>query len=103
MGQLNGQTKNPVPLKRDNATGHVSRETLFVADRDTIAAIATAPGRAGIGVVRVSGHDLSGLSKTICGKFPLPRTAMLCDFADGVGGVIDQGLALYFPAPQSYT
>lgn len=104
MGRLNGLTKNPARPRRDNhTTGHVSRETLLVADRDTIAAIATAPGRAGIGVVRISGRDLIGFSQAICGRPLLPRTATLCAFADGVGDVIDQGLALYFPAPQSYT
>lgn len=77
----------------------------ILADHDAIAAIATAPGRAGIGVVRVSGPGvkLDELCQNICGKRLLPRTAMLCQFSDGKGGLIDQGLALYFPAPHSYT
>ncbi|MEQ1775445.1 MAG: tRNA uridine-5-carboxymethylaminomethyl(34) synthesis GTPase MnmE [Burkholderiales bacterium] len=74
-----------------------------MADRDTIAAIATAPGRAGIGVVRISGRALADLSLKLCGKALPPRMATLCDFGDGDGGIIDRGLALYFPAPQSYT
>ncbi len=74
-----------------------------VTRSDTIAAIATAPGRAGIGVVRVSGKDLSVLVERLCGAVPSPRLAVLRNFHDGDGGVIDQGLALYFPAPQSYT
>lgn len=70
---------------------------------DTIAAIATAPGRAGIGVVRVSGRDLSKFSRSITSKELLPRVATLSDFGDDNGDTIDQGLALYFPAPHSYT
>lgn len=73
------------------------------ATQDTIAAIATAPGRAGIGVVRISGSGLGELVQGICGKSLRTRVATLCEFNDGDGGVIDQGLALYFPAPQSYT
>jgi tRNA modification GTPase len=76
---------------------------LVVAGHDTIAAIATAHGRGGIGVVRVSGTDLSGLIQGLCGKSPRGRVATLCDFSDGEGGSIDLGLALYFPAPHSYT
>ena len=72
-------------------------------DYDTIAAIATAPGRAGIGVVRISGRDLGSISQKICGKILRPRVATLSDFSDSAGAAIDQGLALYFPAPHSYT
>ena len=78
-------------------------ETKHDTRHETIAAIATAPGRAGIGVVRVSGDRLGELALDICGKKPFARVATLCDFNDGEGGVIDQGLALYFPAPHSYT
>lgn len=74
-----------------------------MSNHDIIAAIATASGRAGIGVVRVSGKQLNEFTQKICGKDLHPRTAALCDFSDGVDGVIDQGLALYFPAPFSYT
>jgi tRNA modification GTPase len=70
---------------------------------DTIAAIATAPGRGGIGVVRVSGEDLRDLARAVVGKPPAPRTATLSNFLAADGSVIDQGLALYFPAPHSYT
>jgi tRNA modification GTPase len=75
----------------------------LASQRDTIAAIATAPGRAGIGVVRVSGRALGQFIASICGKALRPRVASLCDFGDGAGSIIDQGLALYFPAPHSYT
>ena len=74
-----------------------------MAHRDTIAAIATPPGRGGIGVVRVSGPGLQSFASAICGKPLKPRYATLCDFRDSEARLIDQGLALYFPAPNSYT
>jgi tRNA modification GTPase len=70
---------------------------------DTIAAIATAPGRGGIGVVRVSGWNLLALAGALSGKSPPPRTATLAGFRAADGGVIDSGLLLYFPAPRSFT
>lgn len=73
------------------------------APRDTIAAIATATGRAGIGVVRISGSDLLPFGERLAGKRPLPRQATLANFADSAGSTIDQGLLLYFPAPHSFT
>ena len=54
-------------------------------------------------MVRVSGGALGEFITSICGKALRPRAASLCDFSDGAGGVLDQGLALYFPAPHSYT
>ena len=71
--------------------------------RDTIAAIATAPGRGGIGVVRVSGAGVPAIAKSLIGTLPPPRQASLRRFRDRLGAPIDEGLALYFPAPQSYT
>lgn len=70
---------------------------------DTIAAIATAAGRAGIGVVRISGSDLALFVRSLLGKLPAPRVATLAGFKDAQGQLIDQGIALYFPAPASYT
>ena len=70
---------------------------------DIIAAIATAPGRGGIGVVRVSGPDLLDFARTLCGRLPVPRQAHFCSFSDGKGRAIDQGLLLFFKAPASYT
>ena len=70
---------------------------------ETIAAIATAAGRAGIGVVRVSGSNLALFAQSLVGKLPAPRLATLAGFKDGQGKLIDQGIALYFPAPASYT
>ncbi len=72
-------------------------------DTDPIAAIATAPGRGGIGVVRVSGRDLSAVIDAVCGRALAPRVATLLPFRAADGGAIDTGLALHFPAPHSYT
>lgn len=74
-----------------------------MAETETIAAIATATGRAGIGVVRVSGSELQTLIVGICGRVLQPRVATLCQFAEAGGAAIDQGIALYFQAPRSYT
>ena len=70
---------------------------------DTIAAIATAPGRGGIGVVRVSGQRLQVFAQSLCGKQPLPRVATVAEFHAADGSAIDNGLLLYFPAPHSFT
>lgn len=70
---------------------------------DTIAAIATAPGRAGIGVVRVSGPGCRAIAEALTGSAPPPRKATLSLFRDGHGQPIDQGIALFFAAPHSYT
>jgi tRNA modification GTPase len=71
---------------------------------DPIAAIATAPGRGAVGIVRVSSpQDLSTLIEAVCGRSLKPREASYLPFRDAAGQVIDQGLALHFPAPHSYT
>ncbi len=70
---------------------------------DTIAAIATAPGRGGIGVVRLSGQDLLAFAQALSAKQPQPRQATLADFYAADGSLIDTGLLLYFPAPHSFT
>ncbi|WP_298603026.1 tRNA uridine-5-carboxymethylaminomethyl(34) synthesis GTPase MnmE [Zoogloea sp.] len=70
---------------------------------DLIAAIATAPGRGGIGVVRLSGPNLAPLAARICGREPQARLAHFARFHDDAGGLIDEGLLLYFPAPHSFT
>ncbi len=75
----------------------------MAAKPDVIAAIATAPGRGGIGVVRVSGPNLEFLAHAVLGRCPRPRHATYLDFNDTDGSVIDRGIALYFPAPHSYT
>lgn len=74
-----------------------------MAKHDTIAAISTAPGRAGIGVIRISGVNLTALVAALCGVTPSARVATLVDFRDVDGSTIDRGLALFFAAPNSYT
>jgi tRNA modification GTPase len=74
-----------------------------MTDATPIAAIATAPGRGGIGVVRVSGPDLAPVIDAVCGRPLAPRVATLLPFRAADGGAIDTGLALHFPAPHSYT
>jgi len=71
--------------------------------RDPIAAVATAPGRGAVGVVRASGRDLSALIRAVCGRTLVPRQATLLDFAGSDGQALDRGLAIHFPAPHSYT
>ncbi|WP_027994596.1 tRNA uridine-5-carboxymethylaminomethyl(34) synthesis GTPase MnmE [Simplicispira psychrophila] len=70
---------------------------------DPIAAIATAPGRGGVGIVRISGKALGPLVALLCGRALKPREATYLPFRDADGQPIDQGLALHFPAPHSYT
>lgn len=71
--------------------------------QDPIAAIATAPGRGSVGIVRVSGRRLEPLIQAICGRPLKPREASYLPFLDEAGTPIDQGLALFFPAPHSFT
>lgn len=70
---------------------------------DPIAAIATAQGRGGIGVIRISGMDITSLAYGVLAKLPTPRQASYSQFLDANGEVLDQGIAVYFPAPHSYT
>jgi len=70
---------------------------------DVIAAIATAPGRGGIGVVRVSGPELTSLAQGLIGVLPPPRQARFSRFRGESGEVLDEGIALYFKAPHSFT
>ena len=74
-----------------------------MTQRDTIAAIATAPGRAGIGVVRVSGASVRQVMLGIVGRCLAPRHAAVVRFRDADGASIDEGVALFFAGPQSYT
>jgi tRNA modification GTPase len=71
--------------------------------RDTIVAVATPPGRGGIGIVRVSGPAVKHIAESLLGKLPRPRFATFADFIDATGRSIDRGLALFFPAPHSFT
>ncbi|PCH62517.1 MAG: tRNA uridine-5-carboxymethylaminomethyl(34) synthesis GTPase MnmE [SAR86 cluster bacterium] len=70
---------------------------------DTICAIATSPGRGGVGIVRVSGPLCITIAQKMLGFTPTPRHAHFSDFLDSKGQVIDQGIALFFAAPNSFT
>ncbi|MBI5461959.1 MAG: tRNA uridine-5-carboxymethylaminomethyl(34) synthesis GTPase MnmE [Gammaproteobacteria bacterium] len=74
-----------------------------LTDADTIAAIATPPGRGGVGIVRISGNTVPDIARALLGTLPSPRHAELHRFTDAHGEQIDNGLALYFPAPNSFT
>lgn len=72
-------------------------------DSRPICAIATPPGRGGIGIVRASGPGIASLVHTLCGRELAPRQASYLPFLDADGATIDQGIAIWFPAPNSYT
>ncbi len=74
-----------------------------MTDVDTIAALATPPGRGGVGIVRVSGPGSAAIAQAILGRVPPPRHADYLPFRSPAGEVLDQGLALYFPGPHSFT
>lgn len=76
---------------------------MLSSNADTIAAVATAQGRGGVGVVRISGREVRAIANGILGSLPKPRHATYGNFLDDKGDVLDQGIALYFPAPHSYT
>lgn len=70
---------------------------------DTIAALATAPGKSGVCVVRVSGDEARAIARNVLGFEPTPRVAHYADFCDGEGNTLDQGIALFFSNPASFT
>ncbi|WP_394792323.1 tRNA uridine-5-carboxymethylaminomethyl(34) synthesis GTPase MnmE [Rhodoferax sp.] len=74
-----------------------------VRDTSPIAAIATAPGRGAVGIVRVSGKQIAPVIEALCGRPLKAREATYLPFRDAAGAAIDHGLALHFPAPHSYT
>jgi tRNA modification GTPase len=77
--------------------------SLDVAESEPIVAIATPPGNGGVGVLRISGGNLDQITQSVLGCVPTPRYASLKSFIDSDGSTIDRGLAIYFPAPNSYT
>lgn len=70
---------------------------------EPIAAIATPPGNGGVGVLRISGDSIDHIAQSVLGRLPPPRRASFQAFLDRDGSVLDRGLAIYFPAPYSYT
>ena len=73
------------------------------SDLETIAAIATAPGRGGIGIIRLSGVQALTIGETLTAKALQPRQATFSSFRNDSGEILDQGICLYFPAPESFT
>jgi len=76
---------------------------MLARHQEPIVAIATAPGRGAVGIVRVSGRGLGAWVQAICGRELQPREATYLPFRDADGSVIDHGLAIHFPAPHSFT
>lgn len=76
---------------------------MLARHHNPIVAIATAPGRGAVGIVRVSGKDVAPVIAAVCGRHLQARQATYLPFRDAQAGVIDQGLAIHFPAPHSYT
>ena len=74
-----------------------------MSQSDTIVALATPPGRGGVGIVRVSGQLAAEVARQLLGKLPKPRYADYLPFVDQDGGILDQGIALWFPGPNSFT
>jgi len=74
-----------------------------MAAAPTIAALATPTGRGGVGIVRVSGPDVRAIAQALLSTLPSPRTALFSPFRDAHGEAIDRGIALFFPAPASFT
>ena len=77
--------------------------TSTFSEKNTITAQATAPGRGGVGIVRVSGPEAKNVAKAILGKIPEVRKAEYLPFSDGNDQILDQGIALFFKAPNSFT
>ncbi len=76
---------------------------MSVQQTDTVAAIATPAGQGGVGIVRISGPAVSAIAMAVIGQLPTPRRATFSRFLDSSGEAIDRGIALYFPAPNSFT
>jgi len=75
----------------------------MLLNTDTIAAIATAQGQAGIGIIRVSGPNTRHIAQVLLGTLPKPRQAHFAAFLHPDGALLDQGIALFFPSPHSFT
>ena len=96
-GSRDGRSEAALSAAASPARGSVAPRA------DVIAAIATAPGRAGIGVVRVSGPDLAPIVDGVVGRALEPRLATVTTFKGPRGETLDEGIALFFPGPASYT
>ncbi len=98
-----GERSAALPCPAMTMQPHMRTAHLLSRQHDPIVAIATAPGRGAVGIVRASGQDLAPLIQGVCGRALAPRQAVLLGFRGLAGEVLDQGLALHFPAPHSYT
>lgn len=78
-------------------------DQITTIDTDTIAAVATAPGRGGVGIIRISGPRTREIANLMIGKVPQPRLATFARFKGSNEEVIDEGVALFFPGPNSFT
>ena len=87
----------------DRAGGESEARVRESLPSSTIAAIATPPGRGAVGIVRVSGASAGEIAASLLGNVPPARHARVTDFRARSGEVFDRGIALYFPAPNSYT
>ncbi len=76
---------------------------LTMSHNDTIVAQATPPGRGGVGILRISGLKARDVAQEVLGKLPKPRYADYLPFKDVDGSALDQGIALWFPGPNSFT
>ncbi len=76
---------------------------MILNDNDTIVALATPPGRGGVGIIRLSGADVPAFIPQLLNLTPKPREALLCDFIDESQTAIDTGIAIYFSGPHSFT
>ncbi len=81
----------------------MDQANITLDNEETIVAVATPPGRGGVGIVRVSGPGVENITRTIAGTLPVPRVATGAIFKDGQGESIDHGLMLYFAGPASFT
>lgn len=75
----------------------------MIRNAETIAAVATAPGAGGVGMLRVSGENASRIAATLLGRMPQPRHAHYCAFRNGENELVDRGILLHFPLPNSFT
>lgn len=99
--QDRGCLRNQEHLTDVNPTNRLLKMSL--SDTDTICAIATSPGRSGIGIVRISGPSCQSIAERVLGFPPSPRHAYFTDFRAESTEVIDKGIALFFNAPHSFT
>ena len=81
----------------------MNENNVLLSDKETIAAQATAPGRGGVGIIRISGPEVINVAKKILGKLPEIRKAEYLPFKNLSNQTLDQGIALFFKAPNSFT